>query len=91
MTGSPFPPYYYHTPSIAKKHGFMRYWAGAGTSIYVNNKQTVIVFTDTGNAVLVQFYRDEKILEEFYLDELAMKRESIREAIGEIFEIAAAL
>ncbi len=91
MTGSPYPPFYYHTPQIAKKHGFARYWKGKGLSIYVHNKKkTIILFSGTEPATLVQISRDGEILDEFFLDELTAKM-PIHEALEKVFEYASLL
>jgi len=91
MTGSPYPPFYYHSPQIAEKHGFTRWWKGKGLSIYVHNKKkTVVLFSGTPAAIWVEIYRDGKTLDAFYLDELTAKM-TIRDALDKVFEYASLL
>ena len=79
MFKTPYPP---HVPirNLAQKHGFRRYFADYQMTIYVNNKNRVVVlFDDFGT---VQISRDGKLIEELDLREV---KEPLSLVIDEVF------
>jgi len=82
MFETPYPP---HVPTrtLAEKYGFRRYFADYQMTIYVNNKNRVVVlFDDFGT---IQISRDGMLLEELDLREV---KGPITTVIGEVFKKA---